>query len=134
MLYAINGSRVEGYDEGQAPIIYLVSSVERVAASRVTWLFTEGHAEIAFSDYFDDLADLDKIDWNIMRSRYWNDTDEAPDRKRKRQAEFLVHQFFPWELVEYIGVSEGKIERIVREMLENSDHVPDVGIERNWYY
>ena len=49
-----------------------------------------------FTDFFDDLKDLDKIDWDLMQSRYWNDTNDDPDRKRRRQAEFLVHEFFPW--------------------------------------
>ena len=49
-----------------------------------------------YTDFFDRLDDLDKVDWKIMKSKYWNDTDEDPDRKRRRRAEYLVHQLFPW--------------------------------------
>ena len=48
-----------------------------------------------YTDFFDRLDDLDKVDWKIMKSKYWNDTDEGLDRKRRHQAEYLVHQLFP---------------------------------------
>jgi hypothetical protein len=78
MLYAIHKGLADGYDGGQEPVVYLVSSAEAVEKARLEWVFTEGHAEIAFSDFFDDLDDLEKIDWRVMASRYWFDTDEAP--------------------------------------------------------
>ncbi len=134
MLYVINSGRVEGYDGGQQPVIHLRTSAESVAEAEVDWVFTEGHAEMAFTDFYNDLEDLDKIDWPVMRSRYWFDTDEHPDRKRKRQAEFLVHQFFPWELVEYIGVYGKGIEEQVQRLLAKSKHAPQIGVERGWYY
>ena len=134
MLYAINRGAVDGYDGGQEPVVHLVSSAEGVERAGLEWVFTEGHAEIAFSDFFDDLDNLDKIDWKVLAARYWFDTDEAPDRKRRRQAEFLVHQFFPWELVSLIGVYNARIQEQVCEMLKNEAHVPEVRIEPGWYY
>lgn len=132
MLYAINGGWVEGYKGGQKPIIYLCSAVESVSEAGLQWVFTEGHADMRFTDFFDDLKDLDKIDWNVMQTRYWNDTDEDPDRKRRRQAEFLVHDFFPWELVSYIGVYDRSIAAKVEEIIEGGS--PEIGIEQGWYY
>ena len=109
MLYAIAGGFVEGHDEGQESVIYLVSSAEAVDTAGLQWVFTEGHAEIAYTDFFDDLRHLSKVDWDLMKAKYWRDTDEDPDRKRRRQAEFLVHQLFPWNIVECIGVYNAKI-------------------------
>jgi len=132
MLYAINGGWVEGYKGGQKPIIYLCSTAESVSEAGLQWVFTEGHADMRFTDFFDDLKDLDKIDWNVMQARYWNDTDEAPDRKRRRQAEFLVYEFFPWELVSYIGVYDHSIAAKVGEIIKGGS--PEIGIEQGWYY
>jgi hypothetical protein len=134
MLYAINSGFVEGYDEGQAPVIYLISSVEAVNATGRRWLFTEGHAEIAYTDYFNDLRHLNKIDWRVMKSKFWNDTDEDPDRKRKRQAEFLVHEFFPWEAVQHVAVYTEMMKRQVKDILGDGKHARTVRIERSWYY
>lgn len=132
MLYAINGGWVEGYNAGQRPVIYLCSSAESVSDAGLQWVFTEGHADMRFTDFFDDLNDLDKVDWNLMGSRYWNDTDEDPDRKRRRQAEFLVHEFFPWELVSYIGVYDRSIAAKVSETIKGGS--PEIGVEQGWYY
>jgi ssDNA thymidine ADP-ribosyltransferase, DarT len=51
-----------------------------------------------------DYVPYDAIDWDVMKSRYWNDTNEDNDRKRRRQAEFLVRHFSPWQLITEIGV------------------------------
>ena len=86
MLYSIHGGFVEQYKEGQQPVVHLVSTAESVAAADLDFTFTEGHAELAYSSFFEDLADLDKVDWQIMKSKWWNDTDEDMGRKRRRQA------------------------------------------------
>jgi len=92
------------------------------------WVFTEGHADMGYTDFFDDFRDLIKIDWPLMEERYWHDTDDDPDRKRRRQAEFLVHQFFPWELVSYVGVYDHSIAEVIGETIKGGS--PEVGVER----
>ena len=136
MLYTINKGNVEGYSEGQTPIIYLVSEVETIADSNLYFAFTDGHAAMAFTDFFDNLEYLDEaIDWEVMESRYWFDTDEDNDRKRKRQAEFLVYNFFPWQLVTEVGVKNYQIKTEVDNILEkNTTHQPSVKIRTAWYY
>lgn len=134
MLYTINRGNVEGYTQGQRPIVHLVSSVQGAVALGKPWCFTDGHAEMAFSNFFDDLENLDKIDWSVMKSKMWNDTDAQPDRKRKRQAEFLVHEFFPWTAVDAIGVIDTEMKDRVVRILGNSTHSPYVHVKRNWYY
>jgi ssDNA thymidine ADP-ribosyltransferase DarT-like protein len=132
MLFAINKGVVKGYAEGQRPIIYLRSTAEAVRDTGLQWVFTEGHAEIAYTDFFNRLEDLNQIDWNVINGRYWYDTDEFPDRKRKRQAEFLVKDFFPWNLVMQIGVYDQGIGNGVAEILQGQG--PAVQIQRGWYY
>jgi hypothetical protein len=132
MLFAISRGAVEGYAEGQNPLIYLCSTVEAVDKAGLGWVFTEGHADMSFTDFFDDLDDLGKVDWALMEERYWNDTNDDPDRKRRRQAEFLVHEFFPWELVSYIGVYDRSVAEAVGKVLNAG--CPKVGIEQGWYY
>jgi len=104
MLYVIDRGGVIGYEDGQKPVVYLSSSTEAVSKAGLPFVFTEGHAEMAYTDFYNNLDDLDKVDWRLMGEKYWHDTDEDGDRKRRRQAEFLVHEFFPWKSVSYIGV------------------------------
>ena len=135
MLFVIHKGSVPGYSGGQTEVVHLVSTIERVEAAGLGWVFTDGHAEMApLTDFYDDLTDLNKVDWELMQSRYWFDTDDYPDRMRRRQAEFLVHGFFPWELVDSIGVCNEATAARVYEVLETLAHKPQVAIEQTWYY
>jgi ssDNA thymidine ADP-ribosyltransferase, DarT len=131
MLYVIGRGGVQGYDGGERPVVYLCSTVEEIRDAGLRWVFTEGHAEMAYTDFFDDLKHLNKVDWKLMDARYWHDTNDDPDRKRRRQAEFLVYEFFPWELVSYLGVYDQTMAEAVGEIVGRS---PKVGIQRDWYY
>ena len=132
MLYAIFKNKVAGYTAGQQPVIYLCSSTEAVHAAKCRWVFTEGHAVMDFTDFFDDFKDLGRIDWPLMQAKYWFDNDSHPDRSRRRQAEFLVHQFFPWNLVTKIVVYDAANAKVVSNILRGQ--LPAVDIKRGWYY
>lgn len=69
-----------------------------------------------------------------MKSKWWSDTLEDMDRKRRRQAEFLVHNFFPWELVTKIGVIDAAVAEQVSGILQGAEHRPAVVVESSWYY
>ena len=86
------------------------------------------------SRFFENLAQLDQIDWDIMRAKYWADTIEDGDRTRRRQAEFLVHRFFPLRLFETIGVINRTMENQVSDLIQPLAQKPVVQIEPTWYY
>jgi len=132
MLFAISRGNVEGYTAGQQPVIYLCSSSEAVDAAKLRWVFTEGHADMGYTDFFDDFKDLGKIDWKLMTAKYWNASPEAPDRSRRRQAEFLVKDFFPWKLVKEIAVYGNATAKVVNEILAGDP--PPIVIQQGWYY
>ncbi len=69
-----------------------------------------------------------------MTLKYWFDTPEDSDRKRRRQAEFLVHQFFPWQLITEIGVMHHLVKAEVEKCLQTATHQPGVILRPNWYY
>src|SRR5437879_4929729 len=73
MLFTISRGNNPDYDGDQIPIVHLVSSIEAVVAChpKLDWLFTDGHADMAISDYYSQLDDLDKIDWTVMKTKYW---------------------------------------------------------------
>jgi len=132
MLYVISrgGNR---YPEGQTPIIQLVTTAQS-AMSNGPCVFTDGHAIMTLSAYFTDLGNLAKIDWEVMRAKYWTDTLDDPDRKRRRQAEFLVHREFPWGLVTEVAVFHRDVQSQVLTILTQATHQPPVNVRRSWYY
>jgi len=136
MLYRIHCRHRIDYQGGQAPIIHLVTSVEAIASGGFCYVYTDGHAIMNPSSFFNDLQSIDSnIDWSVMRSRYWNDTNDDPDRKRRRQAEFLVHEFVPWDVIHQVGVyNQGIREQVLRTCSGKTGHLPEVSVEPGWYY
>ncbi len=138
MLYAIKMGNVAGYQEGQNSIIYFVCEAESVSSTEIEFAFTDGHAIMGYSSFYNDLNFLsNQIDWDVMNTNYWADTDEDGDRKRRRQAEFLIHEFFPWHLIREIGVINSQMKG-EREKLKNYYKMltttPPVKVYSNWYY
>lgn len=135
MLYAIKQNNVQGYTQGQKPIIYLVTTAETIKNASIPFVFTDGHAIMAYSEFYDDLNHLKTaIDWAVMKSKMWNDTPQYPDRKRRRQAEFLVYKHCPWQLINSIAVIDGSIAQQVNQLLQAHPHQPPVNICRHCYY
>lgn len=134
MLYSIHTGYVKGYSDGQASIVYLVTTIARVLASESRWCFTDGHAVMTFSEFYNQIADLSKIDWLVIDNWSWRDTLEDNDRKRRKQAEFLVEDFVSWDLFDKIGVISNGIKKRVENILQTQSYQPAVSIEPNWYY
>jgi len=120
------------YHGGQEPIIHLVAdmhkTIEWTEQNDLRWAFTDSNAGSYCFDDYNDLSNLDKIDWNAVRSISWG------GQQDKKQAEFLVEQEFPWKLVDTIGVYSDVQYRQVSSILATAQHRPRIAIERNWYY
>jgi hypothetical protein len=125
---------VEGFTGGQGSIVYLVSTAQAVRASGLGFVFSDGHGIMAFTEFYGDLAHLDQVDWPLMRSIYWADINDDLDRKRRRQAEFLVHKRFPVELIQSIGVIDPIKKQEAETLLAEFGFTMPVAIQRGWYY
>ncbi len=136
MLYRLHTGWVDGYDEGQEPLVYLVAAAQTVAETDLGFVFSDGHGIARFSAWFDDLDRLDQIDWGAVYAIWWRDTPDDPDRQRRKQAEFLVHRFCPWELVERVAVLNQKMKANVEGILAEypAELKRVVTVQRDWYY
>ncbi|HVV74167.1 MAG TPA: DUF4433 domain-containing protein, partial [Verrucomicrobiae bacterium] len=134
MLYTIHHGNVAPYDGGQTKVLHLVSSVKRVLADGYPYCFTDGHAEMGPTLFYNDWKmHKDKVPWSVMTSNWWNDTADQPDRKRQRQAEFLVRDTFPWGAIESIGVYDESVRQEVLKIVAGTN-APSVTVQRAWYY
>ncbi|VXD10421.1 type II toxin-antitoxin system toxin DNA ADP-ribosyl transferase DarT [Planktothrix paucivesiculata] len=134
MLYTINRGNVQSYKDGQNSIIHLVVEVDEIIESEIPFVFTDGHAIMEYSDFYTDLNDLRMIDWDVMELTYWHDTDDDPNRKCRRQAEFLIYQFCPWGLIKEIGVINFSMQSQVQKILQNFEQKTPVWVYPQWYY
>ena len=63
MLFANHKNQVPSNPDGQRAMIYLVSTAEAVASQSQHWVFTDGHAIITWTRFFDELNALHHVDW-----------------------------------------------------------------------
>lgn len=127
MLYVIHKGHRD-YDAGQTNVVHLVSSVALAVGLGRPWAFTDRHAELGHALHFDDLGRLDELPWQAIEATSWQDA------KEEKQAEFLVHDFFPWTAISEIGVMTPSVANKVVAVLANAPHKPAVKIRPEWYY
>jgi hypothetical protein len=135
MLYVISKGQVPEYQEGQSPLVYLVTNVAVVVASGRLWVFSDGNCAAAFSDYSTDLdAMATFVDWEIMKAHMWANTPEDGDRMRRRMAEFLVHDYLPWSCITEVAVRNDAVSQRVRSVLASLGDQTPVRVRTDWYY
>lgn len=120
------------YRGGQTPIIHLQADLHTVVnwatQQKRRWAFTTSNAG---SYYFEDrcnLNQLSEIDWLAVQTHQWQNCKEG------KQAEFLMEQFFPWQLIEKIGVISNVTYQQVMNAIPSNGHRPNIAIEPQWYY
>jgi hypothetical protein len=128
MLYVVSRGHID-YGGDQRSILHLVSSVESAVESGRPCFFTDRHADLGYARQFDNLSRLThEVDWTVMPVRQWGGDQEL---KEKRQAEFLVHDWFPWDAVSEISVMDQGMADAVGGVVD--DALPVV-VRRDWYY
>lgn len=136
MLFQLHTGRVADYAEGQAPIIYLKTTTQTIAQSDTGFVFSDGHGIARYTEWFDTLDDLDKVDWEMVYERYWSDNVNDMDRQRRKQAEFLVHRFCDWSMIHGIAVIDVGMKERVEGIF--GSYAPEmargVEVRKDWYY
>lgn len=136
MLYLLyQGNHPElTYRGGQRPIVHLeadlCAAVEWAEANGKRWAFSAGNAGTRYTPFFNNLGELDRLDWEAIAATDWRDLIV----KERKQAEFLVEECFPWHLIERIGVIDTETAQRASAILVGADHKPGVVVARNWYY
>ena len=122
------------YRGGQRPILHLQADLFAVVRwadeNRRKWAFSNTNAGAFYADFFKNLDQLSEINWNAVVA---TDFRTAIIKEGKR-AEFLVFRWFPWSLVERIGVIDRETGRKAMNFLEGADHQPAVKVDTSWYY
>jgi hypothetical protein len=128
MLCAIYYKNVAEYTGDQLSIVHLISTVGDAIRCGQPWAFTDRHAELGYACYYEHLTELRQVHWKVMPLRYWS------EEKETRQAEFLVHDKFPWACVRAIGVHNFAAAGLLTSLLSQVVHPPRILVKPDWYY
>lgn len=136
MLYTLSKGNVSTFQGSQADVIYLASTVQNVIDHGLDFVFTDGHAIVSLTQFYKAIDDLAHVDWQIIRSRQWFDNSDNPDRKRRKQAEFLVYRFFPWHCIRAVAVKNEIMQQRVQTALNihSLAQQKPILLRPSWYY
>ena len=81
--------------QDQKDLVYVVCKIKNITENCPEWCFTDGHAKNNLTKFYNNLDQLENLDWETIRLQYWRDTEEDYDRMRRKQAEFLVKGHVP---------------------------------------
>jgi hypothetical protein len=122
------------YTEGQDPIVHLQgdlnAAIQWADKNKAPWAFSDGNAGASVASFFNTTADLGEVDWAAVANTDFRDAKV----KEGKQAEFLLWDEFPWELVEAIGVRTASMMTSVQNAIKNAAHRPAVSVKPTWYY
>lgn len=137
MLYRIVRGGVASYTDGDARIVYLCTTLERLVALGLEPILTDRNAAKRYAEFHqlsEGEPDDDFVDWPLMRSHMWNSVAEHPDRMERRMAECLVPGVVPWDAIQFVGTKSQTLLDEVQSMLAGAAHIPRVEIRREWYF
>jgi hypothetical protein len=115
-------------------IVFLVSRMSHVKAMGLNFLFTDSHAYYQWANFYNDLANLDKIDWPMLQHRDFKRDPDDPAKFERYQAEALIHKYCPIEglvgIVCYDSLQKHSIELQVKHRNLNLQ----VHARPDWYF
>ena len=78
----------------------------------------------------DPVDHLDQVNWAAVASTDFRDATV----KEGKQAEFLLHEQFPWRLVRRVGARTAPIRDKAASIIAQASHQPPVDVLPGWYY
>ena len=83
-------------------LVILVASLRRLVQDKIKSVFTDRHALLETAEYFTSLDDLDRIDWNGLRSKDFSNDVNDPEKTERYQAEALIYRQLPVDSLEAV--------------------------------
>jgi hypothetical protein len=126
-----------GYNVRHVPneeIVILVSSLQRVTELGIPFVFTDQHAYPLMANYFTDLKDLDKIDWDLLNRRDFKHDPDDPGKKERYQAEALVWKHLPLQALLGICCYTAVVGEWIKTELAQRNLTMQTIVQGSWYF
>lgn len=145
MLFTINNGNVPGCTHGQDDIVHIVFTLDAIVQAGLPFVFYDYNATLGIATCYNDLADLDKIDWPLFFEapclggycKYWKSDMDKPryaTRMETRQAELMVHESVPLAHASGIGTYDAAKAAQVKAILDGAEIELPVEAKAEWYY
>lgn len=114
-------------------IIYLVYKLDEII-DNVEYLFTDGHGYASFTSWYENVGNLSLLDIQDIIREQWKNTEDDPDRMRRKQAEFWIKQPLSLDGIKGIATYDEATRVRVTGMCEYYQKNIEVKTKPNYYY
>lgn len=120
----------------QSELVYIVVSFKKIKGHNLDFVFTDRNAKIAVANFYNSESDFDKILWDIVKNKNWQNDAENLARRDLKQAEFLVRGHVPISCIEGIVVKTEEKKLHFEALIKNLglDIVVKQDISSKLYY
>lgn len=115
-------------------LVILVSSLHHISKNGVPFVFTNQHAYPVAAQYFDNLADLNKIDWPILEAKDFRYDVNDLGRKERYQAEALIYQTFGISELLGVGCRDDMVKAQLQTMSGSLHPNLQIKTTPTWYF
>lgn len=145
MLFTINNGNVPGCAHRQEDIVHFAFTLDAIVQAGLRFVFYDYNATLGIATCYNDLSDLDKIDWPLFFEpphlggycKYWKSRIDIPKyvkRMETRQAELMVHERVPLAHASGIGTYDAAKAAQVKAILDGAGITLPVAAKAEWYY
>lgn len=133
MMYNIKTGRGVPHVPNQE-IVILVSSLHKLVADDITFVFSDRHAYLQSAVYYNDINDLDKIDWLPLQRKDFKRDPDDPEKMERYQAEALIHDHLPVSSLLGAVCYTNSLAEEIRHSTANQGLTLKVVNQPGWYF
>jgi hypothetical protein len=115
-------------------IVILVASLYDLQASKIDFVFTDRHAYMQYANFYNDLAHLNEIDWDILQKRDFRRDNNDPQKVERYQAEALIYQYHPIDQLKAIVCYSEAVQSKIQGWLNQYNLNVKVVVRSEWYF
>ncbi|MDT7849545.1 DUF4433 domain-containing protein [Methylophilus sp. VKM B-3414] len=134
MMYNIFTGRSGVNKREKEDICILVSSLHKVNKLGVPFVFSDRHAYTSLAKFSNNLSDLHRIDWPLLRARNFQRNPDDPEQIERYQAEALIYQHLPVTGLLGVICYKDTVKAWLDKHVTKSGIALDVRVLPKWYF
>lgn len=133
MMYNIKTGRGVSHVPNQE-IVILVSSIYKVIEDGIDYIFSDRHAYLNQAFFYNDISDIDKIDWGLLQRRDFSRDPDDPEKIERYQAEALIYNHLPVASLLGVVCYTDNIAQEIKTLISTQELTLKVVKQTGWYF